>query len=88
MSESQITGEPIKHHRDGWAKFCFGGDKAHWWVEDTKTLPPKITDQGQTRYYKSLCGQHNAANGAFPAFHPGSFDRCKNCQRKADKGAA
>ncbi len=78
----QISGGPIRHHKEGWAKFCFGGMKAHWWVEDTKTMPEKIGAGGRVRYYESLCGELNAADNKFPALHPGSWDKCKRCARK------
>lgn len=82
---NQISGGPIKNFKQGWAKFVFGGAKAHYWIEDEDTMPPKISTDGRVRYYRSQCGLLNATNNRFPPLEAGSWARCKRCEAQRQR---
>jgi len=82
---NQISGGPIRPFTRGWAKFPFVGKRAHHWEEVTDLLPPKIGDGGRVRYFEADCGAVGATNDRVPALEPGSWDRCKVCEKRAGK---
>lgn len=80
-----ISAGPIEHMEKGWAVMPFVGGKAHYWVEDKDTMPPKIRYGERVRYYKSHCGISAVTNNKVPALQPGSWPRCKRCNTKAHR---
>ena len=79
---------PLQNFRSGWALFPFvgvsGGDRpqrAHYWREDKKTMPPRISDGGRVRYFTSLCHVSSVTNDKVPALGVGNFPQCLRCAR-------
>lgn len=56
-----LSGGPIEHLKRGWALMPFVGTRAHFWIEDKETMPPKIREGGRVRYYRWLtrCAEYN-----------------------------
>lgn len=61
--------------------FPFQGRRAHYWTEDTTTMPPTIDKGGRTRYYTSKCGIVGITTDRVPALEPGNHPKCKRCKR-------
>jgi hypothetical protein len=78
----QFGGEAIQDFATGWALMFPVGKCAHYWEEDTTTMPPTIGPGGRRRYYVSLCGVGAVACDALKPFGLGNFPRCKRCLRK------
>lgn len=71
-----ITGGRADWSR-GWGKAPFCGGKAHYFIEDTehkKNAP-------DTHYWESACGTRAVTHDRAPMFEPGSWPRCKRCER-------
>ena len=79
--DGHIAIGAIEHLTKGWALLPFQGKRAHFWEEDTTTLPPKIRDGGRVRYYTALCGIVGVTDKQVPALNPGNWPRCKRCAR-------
>lgn len=60
----------------------FVGKRAHYWIEDTKTMPPTIGEAGRVRYYQALCGATAVTNLRVPALAQGSWQKCENCLKQ------
>lgn len=76
-----MSGGPITSLSKGWAILPFIGQRAHYWIEDKETMPPKIGETGRVRYYTSRCGLAGVTNDSVPALEPGDWVKCKNCSR-------
>lgn len=82
MSDTNLLSVgPLENLKRGWALLPFVGKRAHYWVEDTKTMPSTIGKAGRVRYYRSFCGVLGVTNHSVPALGVGNFPRCKTCQR-------
>lgn len=80
-----ISGGPIWNLKKGWALLPFVGKRAHYWIEDTTTMVPNISEVGRTRYYNSLCGVVGVVNHKVPALDHGSWPRCARCSSANNK---
>lgn len=82
MNESTMalmSDGPIEHLKQGWALMPFVGERAHYWIEDKKTMPPKIRDGGRVRYYTSRCGLSAVTIQKVPALGAGNWPKCRRC---------
>jgi hypothetical protein len=74
----QITDGKLEQV-EGWAKPCFGGSRAHYFVQ---TSADAIGPQGRYRTWKSVCGTETTTSDKAPMFAMGSYERCKSCLKK------
>lgn len=82
MEAKALSGGPIDILKQGWALMPFVGKRAHFWIEDTDTMPPTIGEAGRVRYYRALCGVLAVTNGKVPALAHGSWQKCGNCLKR------
>lgn len=74
-----LSDGPINHLESGWALMPFVGERAHYWVEDKKTMSPQIRDGGRVRYYTSRCGLVSVTDKKVPALSIGNWPKCRRC---------
>jgi hypothetical protein len=74
----QISDGPLGQ-AEGWAKPCFGGARAHYFVQVSADA---IGPGGRYRTWKSVCGTETTTSDKAPMFGMGSWDRCKSCLKK------
>lgn len=76
-----LSGGPIEHLREGWARIPFRGNKAHWWAEEPLD-PPLIAGGGRVRTYRSACGMEAVVTRQLPALGVGTMAWCGRCARQ------
>ncbi len=74
----QISGGKLEQ-AEGWAKPCFHGQRAHYFVQ---TSADAIGPQGRYRTWRSVCGTETTTSDKAPMFGMGSWERCKTCLKK------
>lgn len=74
----QIT-DGVLEQTEGWAKPCFHGKRAHYFVQVSADA---IGKHGRYRTWKSVCGEETTTHDKAPMFGIGSYERCKNCLKK------
>ncbi|HBO3404147.1 hypothetical protein [Pseudomonas aeruginosa] len=77
VSEGSLTS------KKGWGKAPFSGNKAHHFE---LIYADAIGPQGREKYWVALCGADAVTTDKAPMFSAGSWQRCKNCERRARNG--
>lgn len=65
----------------GWAVFPFVGERAHYWQIIGANHDGLRRGLDGVGHYRSACGIMSSASHTLPALEPGSFPKCKTCQR-------
>ncbi len=65
--------------KEGWAKPCFHGQRAHYFVQVSADA---IGKNGRYRTWRSVCGKEATTSDKAPMFGLGSWERCKACLKK------
>lgn len=74
----QVTSGVLEQ-TEGWAKPCFHGKRAHYFVQVSADA---IGKHGRYRTWKSVCGAETTTHDKAPMFGMGSWERCKVCLKK------
>ena len=69
--------------KKGWGKAPFCGNKAHLFE---LVFADTIGPHGREKYWVALCGADAVTTDKAPMFSAGSWQRCKNCERRASHG--
>jgi len=77
---------PISGFDRGWSVLPLNGDAAHWWIKMPSKGRQEIGRNGRQVYFRALCGLSGATTVRAMPLGQGNHKRCKNCQRKANKG--
>ncbi|HEY0287165.1 MAG TPA: hypothetical protein VGC62_09170 [Pseudomonas sp.] len=64
---------------EGWAKPCFHGKRAHYFVQVSADA---IGKYGRHRFWKAECGAEAVTHDKAPMFGMGNWERCKACLKK------
>ena len=75
---------PIANFRGGWARMLGTGERTHYWRAHRAT-PDVLCRFGRGRAWVSLCHVIGVTTDKAGAFGQGNFERCKHCQRQANK---
>ena len=85
--QPKLSGAPLDNFQKGWARLCFVGTKAHYWVETTKDLQPLPADvPPDMRTWVALCGIGGYSTDRAQPLGVGSFPLCTRCLAKAPQG--
>lgn len=79
---AQVADGPLPVKK-GWGKAPFCGNKAHHFE---LIYADAIGPQGREKYWVALCGADAVTTDKAPMFSAGSWQRCKNCERRARNG--
>ncbi|HEJ5874566.1 hypothetical protein I5K34_27605 [Pseudomonas aeruginosa] len=80
--DTQVSGGPIPGKK-GWGKAPFSGNKAHHFE---LIYAGAIGPQGREKYWVALCGADAVTTDKAPMLSAGSWQRCKNCERRERNG--
>lgn len=70
--------------KEGWGVAPFCGRRAHYFTE---VASDAIGKHGRHRFWVAKCGTEAVTHDKAPMFSPGSYARCKNCEREAARHA-